>query len=165
MERTRTTDAQPGTLSPRTAGYVPLPLMRRTILPLLLTAVTAAGCGSASDDESTESMQQQAGAGAGQVSANDVAEVITVRQTITEVCNGERPRSDLLPAVDLAKRITAEGPSDRFESGQTDTPQTMSSVAQDLAKALDDCQAADLADQLRAVATGDLPVQKGTPGY
>lgn len=141
-------------------------MKRSTSLPLLLVTALVAGCGSASGDGSGESgVSEQAGAGASQVSANDVAEIIVARQTITEVCNDERPRSDLLDAVGSVTRIVEEGPSDRFESGQTDTPQTLSSVADDLARTLEQCQAGALADQLRKVATGERPVQKGSPGY
>lgn len=140
-------------------------MRRSTILPFLL-ATALVGCGSASGDDSGESgAQEQAGAGSAQVSAADVADVIVARQTITEACNGERPRSDLIPVVQQVTALVREGPSDRFESGQTDTPQTMSSVAQDLARVLDQCQAGALAGQLRKVATGLTPAQKGSPGY
>ena len=142
--------------------------MRSRSLPSLLlatAAIAAAGCGSGSDDSSGEAQQNQAGAGSAQVSANDVAEVIGVRQAITRACDEGGDRSELKPAIDLVVGIVREGPSDRFESGQTDTPQTMSSVADDLAQALDKCNEPQLAEELRNAATGLKPVQKGTPGY
>lgn len=143
-----------------------MPRRRTSLLPILLTTtVLAAGCGSASKDSSGEQMQNQAGAGAAQVAASDVAEVIDARQKITTACDGSSPRSDLIPAVQSVVTIVKQGPSDRFETGNTDTPQTMTSVALDLAGALDKCGAQDLGNQLRAVATGAKPVQKGSPGY
>jgi hypothetical protein len=143
------------------------------LLPVLIAALSLAapGCAvmgsneDAADNNLDEHQSRPAGAGPAQVAASDVETVILARQTITDVCGGDEPRSDLIAPVERVRQIIPEGPSDRFESGQTETPQTMSSVALDHATVLDRCRAPELAARLRQVATGELPVQKGSPGY
>lgn len=155
--------------------------MRTSKLPILLTSLVLAGGVAACDDEGENSLKEQqtrsAGAGAAQVAASDVEAIIEARQTITDVCGGgsstgggaaapdEPDAEGLQEAVEAFVTVVEEGPSDRFESGQTETPQTMSSVAEEAATALERCGQPVLAKNLRDAATGETPVQKGTPGY
>ena len=130
-------------------------------LLLAVAALTAAGCGGSSNEESQSSRDPESGSqsvqgsGGGILAAADVDVVLEAQDSITTACGltqyEEGSDIPLPQAIRSLQSVYRQNPDGQFEAGVSSTPRSMESVVEDNAKILRDCGKAAEADRLASV--------------